>query len=72
MIYLFSGEPHVQPPGTITILKSALKAKMLKKAKKSRRNATGAVQQVRAVQSEGSPASYGHQTTHLGIGRIHY
>ncbi|KAI1716192.1 diacylglycerol kinase accessory domain-containing protein [Ditylenchus destructor] len=61
------GEPHVQPPGTITILKSALKAKMLKKAKKSRRNATGAVQQVRAVQSEGSPASYGHQTTHLGI-----
>ncbi|CCD63966.1 Diacylglycerol kinase [Caenorhabditis elegans] len=31
------GEPHIQPPGTITILKSALKAQMLKKAKKSRR-----------------------------------
>lgn len=62
------GEPHIQPPGTITILKSALKAKMLKKVKKSRRSASGAVQQVRAVQSEGSPASYGHnESPHLGI-----
>ena len=48
------GEPHIQPPGTITILKSALKAKMLKKAKKSRKNTAGAV---RAVQSEGSPSN---------------
>ncbi|EPB79693.1 diacylglycerol kinase accessory domain protein [Ancylostoma ceylanicum] len=47
------GEPHIQPPGTITILKSALKAQMLKKAKKSRRGATSS--QVRAVASEGSP-----------------
>ncbi|PIO77603.1 diacylglycerol kinase accessory domain protein [Teladorsagia circumcincta] len=46
------GEPHIQPPGTITILKSALKAQMLKKAKKSRRGATSS--QVRAVASEGS------------------
>uniref|UniRef100_A0A7E4VWJ6 Diacylglycerol kinase n=1 Tax=Panagrellus redivivus TaxID=6233 RepID=A0A7E4VWJ6_PANRE len=62
------GEPHIQPAGTITILKSALKAKMLKKAKKSRRSASGsASQQVRAVQSEGSPSSYGHQAPHLGI-----
>ncbi|CAJ0958372.1 unnamed protein product, partial [Mesorhabditis belari] len=30
------GEPHIQPPGTITILKSALRAQMLKKAKKKR------------------------------------
>ncbi|CAI4226938.1 unnamed protein product [Auanema sp. JU1783] len=34
------GEPHIQPPGTITILKSALKAQMLKKAKKTRRGTT--------------------------------
>uniref|UniRef100_A0A914PTI9 Uncharacterized protein n=2 Tax=Panagrolaimus TaxID=55784 RepID=A0A914PTI9_9BILA len=41
---------------------------MLKKAKKSRRSASGAAaQQVRAVQSEGSPSSYGHQSPHLGI-----
>ncbi|KAK0404838.1 hypothetical protein QR680_017658 [Steinernema hermaphroditum] len=61
------GEPHIQPPGTITILKSALKAKMLKKAKKSRRS--GAVaQQVRAVQSEGSPSASGiHPSACLGI-----
>ncbi|KAH7726190.1 diacylglycerol kinasetheta [Aphelenchoides avenae] len=71
------GEPHIQPPGTITILKSALKAKMLKKAKKSRRGgATAAAsgagpnspQNVRAVHSEGSNSSYSHQTPHLGIG----
>ncbi|KAL3117994.1 hypothetical protein niasHT_005237 [Heterodera trifolii] len=49
------GEPHIQPPGTITILKSALKAKMLKKAKKSRKTASGIA--VRAVQSEGSPSN---------------
>jgi hypothetical protein len=62
------GEPHIQPPGTITILKSALKAKMLKKAKKARRGATGnAAQSVRAVVSEGSHPSYSHQTPHLGI-----
>ncbi|KAL7079428.1 hypothetical protein ACQ4LE_001052 [Meloidogyne hapla] len=48
------GEPHIQPPGTITILKSALKAKMLKKAKKSRKSVAAAV---RAVQSEGSPSN---------------
>ena len=48
------GEPHIQPPGTITILKSALKAKMLKKAKKTRKNAAATV---RAVQSEGSPSN---------------
>ncbi|KAE9413441.1 hypothetical protein Angca_003738 [Angiostrongylus cantonensis] len=48
------GEPHIQPPGTITILKSALKAQMLKKAKKSRRGVASS--QVRAVASEGSPS----------------
>ncbi|KAF7632253.1 Diacylglycerol kinase [Meloidogyne graminicola] len=48
------GEPHIQPPGTITILKSALKAKMLKKNKKSRKNVAATV---RAVQSEGSPSN---------------
>ncbi|VDN87705.1 unnamed protein product [Brugia pahangi] len=58
------GEPHIQPPGTITILKSALKAKMLKKAKKSRRNATSsstnvaaAAAAVRPVRNEASPSS---------------
>uniref|UniRef100_A0A1I7X5U7 Ras-associating domain-containing protein n=1 Tax=Heterorhabditis bacteriophora TaxID=37862 RepID=A0A1I7X5U7_HETBA len=30
------GEPHIQPPGTITILKSALKAQMLRKPLRSR------------------------------------
>uniref|UniRef100_A0A914EBL2 Diacylglycerol kinase n=1 Tax=Acrobeloides nanus TaxID=290746 RepID=A0A914EBL2_9BILA len=62
------GEPHIQPPGTITILKSALRAKMLKKAKKSRRSATNSqAQQVRAVQSEGSPSSHFHTSAYLGI-----
>ncbi len=63
------GEPHIQPPGTITILKSALRAKMLKKAKKSRKGAMGSVQHVRAVQSEGSSTGYsGHtQSSHLGV-----
>uniref|UniRef100_A0AAF5D657 Diacylglycerol kinase n=1 Tax=Strongyloides stercoralis TaxID=6248 RepID=A0AAF5D657_STRER len=70
------GEPHIQPPGTITILKSALKAKMLKKAKKSRRfNAASTLsssnqQQLRQAQSEGSPGSFGGcgvVTSHLGV-----
>uniref|UniRef100_A0A914ZLA0 Diacylglycerol kinase n=2 Tax=Parascaris TaxID=6254 RepID=A0A914ZLA0_PARUN len=62
------GEPHIQPPGTITILKSALKAKMLKKAKKSRRSGATSQSTVRAVQSEGSPSSSGvHSSTHLGV-----
>ncbi|OZC10924.1 hypothetical protein X798_02068 [Onchocerca flexuosa] len=53
------GEPHIQPPGTITILKSALKAKMLKKAKKSRRNATSSTTNatVRTIRNETSPSS---------------
>uniref|UniRef100_A0A914WG94 Diacylglycerol kinase n=1 Tax=Plectus sambesii TaxID=2011161 RepID=A0A914WG94_9BILA len=63
------GEPHVQPPGTITILKSALKAKMLKKVKKSRRNTAPATpQQMRAVQSEGSPSTSGvHPSSNLMV-----
>uniref|UniRef100_A0A1I7RTX5 Diacylglycerol kinase n=1 Tax=Bursaphelenchus xylophilus TaxID=6326 RepID=A0A1I7RTX5_BURXY len=60
------GEPHIQPPGTITILKSALKAKMLKKSKKKQRtNSNHIAQTVRAVQSEGSPCAY--QSPHLGV-----
>lgn len=41
---------------------------MLKKPKKSRRNVTTS-QQIRAVQSEGSPSGdlYGHQPTHLDV-----
>lgn len=56
LITFVAGEPHIQPPGTITILKSALKAKMLKKAKKSRKSAASGAA-VRAVQSEGSPSN---------------
>nr|CRZ23305.1 Bm305 [Brugia malayi] len=64
------GEPHIQPPGTITILKSAFRisksvvsliqiAKMLKKAKKSRRNAISnvAAVAVQPVRNEASPSS---------------
>jgi hypothetical protein len=41
---------------------------MLKKAKKSRRSATNSqAQQVRAVQSEGSPSSNFHTSAYLGI-----
>ncbi|KAL3990847.1 Diacylglycerol kinase accessory domain family protein [Acanthocheilonema viteae] len=55
------GEPHIQPPGTITILKSALKAKMLKKAKKSRRNATSLTTNAatQPVQNKSPPSSSG-------------
>ncbi|VDM46295.1 unnamed protein product, partial [Toxocara canis] len=59
------GEPHIQPPGTITILKSALKAKMPKKAKKSRRSGGTSQTTVRAVQSEGSPSSSASTRLHI-------
>lgn len=46
----------------------AVQAKMLKKAKKSRRSGATSQSTVRAVQSEGSPSSSGvHPSTHLGI-----
>ncbi|KAI6216761.1 Diacylglycerol kinase [Aphelenchoides besseyi] len=60
------GEPHIQPPGSITILKSALRAKMLKKAKKSSRKSAAVVQRVQ--QQGGSPLGSRNPTPHLGIG----
>ncbi|KAI6190737.1 Diacylglycerol kinase [Aphelenchoides bicaudatus] len=64
------GEPHIQSAGTITILKSALRAKMLKKAKKSRRSQQAKLQnsQHNNSNNDSSPSTSHHnQTPHLGV-----
>lgn len=58
------GEPHIQPPGTITILKSALRATMLAKFKKPKKGEKFE-QKIRTIQNEGS--NYCSETPHLGI-----